>query len=81
MAEVKALVDRVLHRGVWLERNGLPEAATGVALDYRRAAHDGEDNGEAGRCLDVPLSQLHEAPNPGRSWLAPEAVKLVCEVL
>jgi hypothetical protein len=33
------------------------------------------------RHLDVALGRPHQAPNPGRSWLALEAVTLVREVL
>lgn len=29
----------------------------------------------------MALGRLHKAPNPGRSWLAPEAVMLVREAL
>jgi hypothetical protein len=29
----------------------------------------------------VALGRLHDTPNPGRSWLAPEAVRLVREAL
>jgi hypothetical protein len=29
----------------------------------------------------VALGRLHDAPNPGRGWLAPEAVWLVREAL
>ena len=36
---------------------------------------------EAGRRLDVALGRLDQAPNPGRGWLAPEAVRLVREAL
>ena len=29
----------------------------------------------------MELGRLHRAPNPGQSWLAPEAVRLVREAL
>ena len=32
------------------------------------------DTWDAGRRLDAALGRLHKAPNPGRSWLAPEAL-------
>jgi hypothetical protein len=35
----------------------------------------------AGRRLDAALSRLYDAPNPGRGWLPPEAVRLVREAL
>jgi hypothetical protein len=31
--------------------------------------------------LDVALGRLHRTPNPGRSWLAPEAARLAREAL
>jgi hypothetical protein len=52
-----------------------------AALAYRRTVEGGEDDGAAARRLDVALGRLHRAPNPGRSWLAPEAVTLVREAL
>jgi hypothetical protein len=61
--------------GPRLERNRLLEAVAEAALALRRGERD------AGRRLDAALARLREAPSPGRSWLAPEAVRLVREAL
>jgi hypothetical protein len=78
---VEALLDRNLQWGAQLERNRLLEAVAEAALEYRRPTEGRQDTREAGRRLDVALGRLHRAPNPGRSWLAPEAVRLVREAL
>jgi len=78
---VEALLGRNLQWGPQLERNRLPEAVADAALEYRRAADGRQDTRDAGRRLDVALGPLHRVPNPGRSWLAPEAVTLVREAL
>jgi hypothetical protein len=72
---VEALLDRNLQWGPQLERNRLLEEVAGAALALRRREHN------VGRRLDAALGRLHEAPNPGRGWLAPEAVRLVREAL
>jgi hypothetical protein len=72
---VEALLDRNLQWGPQLERNRLLEEVAAAALALRQG-----DRG-AGRRLDVALGRLHRAPNPGRGWLAPEAVRLVREAL
>ena len=78
---VEALVDRGLQWDVQLGRNRRLETVAEAALAYRRAAEGGQDTRGAGRRLDAALGRLHRAPNPGRSWLAPEAVRLVREAL
>jgi hypothetical protein len=77
---VEALLDRNLQWGAQLERSRLLEEVAEAALAYRRAAESGADDA-AGRRLDVALGRPHRAPNPGRRWLAPEAVTLVREAL
>ncbi len=72
---VEALLDRNLQWGPQLERNRLLEEVAEAALALRRGERD------AGRRLDAALGRLHRAPNPGRGWLAPEAVTLVREAL
>jgi hypothetical protein len=72
---VEALLDRGLQWDVQLERNRLLVAVAEAAVALRRGERD------AGRRLDAALGRLHEAPNPGRGWLAPEAVRLVREAL
>jgi len=72
---VEALLDRNIQWDVQLERNRLLEAVAEAALALRR------DEREAGRRLDVALGRLDQAPNPGRGWLAPEAVRQVREAL
>jgi hypothetical protein len=72
---VEALLDRNLQWGAQLERNRLLEEVAEAALALRQGERD------AGRRLDVALGRLHDAPNPGRGWLAPEAVRLVREAL
>jgi hypothetical protein len=72
---VDALLDRTPQGGPQLERNRLLEAVAEAALALRR------DEREAGRRLDVALGRLDQAPNPGRGWLAPEAVRQVREAL
>jgi hypothetical protein len=61
--------------GAQPERNRLLEAVAEAALALRRGERD------AGRRLGAALGRLDEAPNPGRGWLAPEAVTLVREAL
>jgi hypothetical protein len=70
---VEALLDRGLQWDAQLERNRRLEAVAEAALALRRGERD------AGRRLDVALGRLYRAPNPGRSRLAPEAVRLVRE--
>ena len=72
---VEALLDRNLEWEPQLERNRLLEAVADAALALRQGERD------AGRRLDVALGRLHNVPNPGRRWLAPEAVTLVREAL
>jgi hypothetical protein len=72
---VEALLDRNLQWDAQLERNRLLEAVAEAALAHRQGDRD------AGRRLDGALARLHKAPNPGRPWLAPEAVTLVREAL
>jgi hypothetical protein len=72
---VEALLDRNLQWDAQLECNRLLEAVAEAALALRQGERD------AGRRLDVALSRLHRALNPGRGWLAPEAVRLVREAL
>ncbi len=72
---VEALLDRNLQWGPQLERNRLLEAVAEAALALQQGERDG------GRRLDVALGRLHRAPNPGRGWLTPEAVRLVREAL
>jgi hypothetical protein len=72
---VEALLDRNLQWGPQLERNRLLEEVAAAALALRQGERD------AGRRLDVALGRLHRAPNPGRNWLASEAVTLVREAL
>jgi hypothetical protein len=72
---VEALLGRNLQWGPQLERNRVLEEVAAAALAHRQGDR------EAGRRLDVALGRLHRAPNPGRSWLAPEAVTLVREAL
>jgi hypothetical protein len=59
----------------------LSQEAAEAALDYRRGTEARRGTREAGRRLDVALGRLHRAPNPGQSWLAPEAVTLAREAL
>ena len=61
--------------GPQLECNRLLEEVAEAALALRRGERD------AGRRLDPALCRLREAPNPGRGWLAPEAVRPVREAL
>jgi hypothetical protein len=72
---VEALLDRNLEWDAQLERNRLLEAVAEAALAFRQGDRD------ADRRLGAALGRLHDAPNPGRSWLAPEAVRLVREAL
>jgi hypothetical protein len=72
---VEALLDRNLQWAAQLERNWLLEEVAEAALASRQGGSD------AGRRLGVALARLDEAPNPGRRWLAPEAVTLVREAL
>jgi hypothetical protein len=72
---VEALLDRNLEWEPQLERNRLLEAVADAALALRQGERD------AGRRLGVALARLDDAPNPGRRWLAPEAVTLVREAL
>jgi hypothetical protein len=72
---VDALLDRNLQWDAQLERNRLLEEVAEAALALRQGERD------AGRRLDRALGRLHKAPNPGRFWLAPEAVTLVREAL
>jgi hypothetical protein len=78
---VEALLDRGLQWDAQLGRNRLLEEVAEAALDYRRATEERQDKREAGRRPYVALGRLHRAPNPGRRWLAPEAVTLVREAL
>jgi hypothetical protein len=72
---VEALLDRGLQWGPQLERNRLLEAVAEAALAHRLGEREAE------RRLDVALGRLDQAPNPGRGWLAPKAVRLVREAL
>jgi hypothetical protein len=72
---VEALLDRNMQWGAQLERNRRLEEVAEAALAFRQGDR------EAGRRLGAALGRLHEAPNPGRRWLAPEAVTLVGEAL
>jgi hypothetical protein len=72
---VEALLDRNLQWAAQLGRNRLLEEVAEAALAFRQGESD------AGRRLGVALARLDEAPNPGRRWLAPEAVTLVREAL
>jgi hypothetical protein len=72
---VEALLDRTLQWEQQLERNRLLEEVAEAALAVRQGDR------AAGRRLDGALARLHKAPNPGRGWLAPEAVRLVREAL
>jgi hypothetical protein len=72
---VDALLDRTLQWEPQLECNRLLEAVADAALALRQGERD------AGRRLDAALVRLLDAPNPGRGWLAPEAVRLVREAL
>jgi hypothetical protein len=67
---VEALLDRNLQWAPQLERNRLLEEVAEAALAFRQGDRD------AGRRLGAALGRPHRAPNPGRSWLAPEAVML-----
>jgi hypothetical protein len=72
---VEALLDRNLEWGPQLERNRRLEEVAEAALALRRGERD------AGRRLDAALARLYDAPNPGRGWLAPEAMRLVRDAL
>ena len=72
---VDALLDRNLQWAAQLGRNRLLEEVAEAALAFRQGESD------AGRRLGVALARLDEAPNPGRGWLAPEAVRQVREAL
>jgi len=72
---VEALLARNLQWAAQLERNRRLEEVAEAALAFRQGESD------AGRRLGVALARLDDAPNPGRRWLAPEAVTLVREAL